>query len=799
VPSTTGELPVTSSLRMPHAEMTRLVRERASVGVPGNTDPRGTHARLPGVVAFRVYLAVGLVAILGYYAVPSGIWQDVAYLALGVSGVCAILAGVRIHRPARRLPWLLMAAGQLTWVVGDALDSWFRDVEKVSTYPSLADAFYLGAYPVLGWALVLLIRRRRSSRDIAGLLDSAIVTAGLGVLSWVLLAHPTVLESEHSIAASAVGLAYPVADILLVGLLVRLVTTPGGRTPAFRLLLAAVGSLVLGDSAADLVSLVSSGTSAFDFLWLCSYVLWGAAALHPSMRTVSEPAPVPVLTFTCRRLIVLTVATLMAPGTLAVQLMLGTPVDGWAIVAGSVVLFLLVVARMNLAIDQIVASTRQREQLQADLAYQATHDSLTHLPNRASVLELIEGALHRAQRSSAIVGVLFVDLDGFKHVNDTFGHKAGDEVLCEVARRMQQQVRGGDVVARLGGDEFVVLLEPIDSQLAVLDIAQRLISVVSDPITANDAGVHVTVGASIGAAVSLDGDTNPDRLVGEADAAAYRAKSLGRGRVEVFDEALRRDLHERADLESAITRGLLDGEFFIEYQPVIDVRTNRLQGFEALVRWNRPGRGVVQPDQFIPVAEASTLICDLDCWVLGEALSQLARWSGIEGNGDFSMSVNVSGRHISDPRIVDDVAGALRRAGVDPRRLILEITETIRIDDVRAIRHMRALQKIGVLISIDDFGTGYNSITQLQQLPVDAIKIDRSFLAGTHAASEQLIVLIVQAAHAFGLVVVAEGVELASQLGMLGDVGCDSAQGYLIARPLSASAAEEWLRQPNLV
>jgi len=778
----TDELPVRADVQSPWP-----------IGDPGELtqEAPGRDARPVNGWLWKAYLAAGALAVALYSLTGSGVGHDVAYVSVGLSSVIAIVLGSRLNEPARPLPWLLMAAGQLAWVVGDAIDSWQVDVQHISRFPSLADAFYLGAYPILGWALVQLIRLRQSGRDVAGLLDSAIVTAGLGVLSWVVLAHPTFLESQQSVAASSVGLAYPVADIILVGLLARLVTTPGGRTPAFRLLLSAVALLILGDSASDLVNLVSSGSSSFDFLWLSSYILWGAAALHPSMRTISSPSPDAAQPFTGRRLIVLALATLTAPATLAAQLIFARRVDGWAIVAGSVVLFLLVVGRMNLAIDQIVASNRQRERLQADLAYQASHDSLTRLPNRAHVLSLIEGAMHRGQRSGALVAVLFVDLDRFKAVNDAFGHGAGDDVLRAVAARMQAEVRGGDVVARLGGDEFVVLLEPVESQEAVIDVAQRLIAAVSAPIDTAHAGTPVAVGASIGVGFSLDGDTDPERLLGEADAAAYRAKALGRGRVEVFDESLRRHLHDRADLEAAISHGLTHGEFEMVYQPVVDVKTQRLQGFEALIRWNRPGSGQVMPDDFIPVAESSRLICDVDRWALDTALAQLAQWSARVP--DLWVAVNISGRHISDPRVVADVREALAASGVEGAQLVLELTETIRIDDFRAVDHLQQLRELGVSVSIDDFGTGYNSIIQMQNLPVDSIKIDRSFIASTHTASEQLVLLIVQAAHAFGFTVIAEGVELAEQLSTLDEVGCDSAQGYLIARPLPAAAAERFL------
>jgi diguanylate cyclase (GGDEF)-like protein len=743
---------------------------------------------------WRVYLAVGALLVAAYYLLPGGLPRDILYVALGSSCAVAIVLGVRMYNPERRLAWYLMAVGQLSWVMGDALDSWYVDVRGVVVYPSPADVLYLAAYPLLADALLLLIRRRRSSRDLAGLLDSAIVTAGLGVLSWVLLARPTV-DTSGPLAASAVSLAYPVADILLVGLLVRLVTTPGGRTTSFRLLLTAVSLLVMGDTASGAVNLVSSGSSNFDFLWLCSYLLWGAAALHPSMRSLSEPGPITGPLFSKARLAVLTIATLMAPGTLAVQLAVHSRVDGWPIVVGSFVLFLLVVARMNLAIHQIVTTNRQREQLQDDLTFQATHDSLTELPNRAQAMKLIEGALHRAQRSGAIVGLLFVDLDGFKMVNDKFGHSAGDVVLRVAARRMQHEVRIGDVVARLGGDEFLVLLEPVESESAGVDIAKRLIDVLSAEVSIAWQR-DVIVGASIGAAFSLDGDTDPERLLGEADAAVYRAKAMGRGRVEVYDESLRRELYDRAHFDTAVVDGLSNGEFVLHYQPVVDVRTHRIQGYEALIRWNRPGIGLLAPDQFIPMAEESALISDIGRWVLTEALTQLADWTAADPAAyrDVSMAVNISGRHISDPCIIEDVARALQTSGVAATQLTVEITETVLIDEPMAIRHLHVLRGTGVSISIDDFGTGYNSIVQLAHLPVDGIKIDRSFLSSTHPAAGRLLVLIVQAAHAFGLPVIAEGVENVEQLQALERVDCESAQGFLFSRPMPAPAAEEFLR-----
>jgi diguanylate cyclase len=738
--------------------------------------------------AWRLYLSFGAIVLATYELLPAGTWADSAYLVVGASTVAAICLGVRIHRPMSRTAWYLMAAGQLSWVLGDAVTSWSHDVAHQDLFPSIADVFYLAAYPMLAIALVLLTKGRRRGRDLAGLLDSAILVTGLGLLSWVLLARPTVAAAAQSSAAAGVGLAYPICDILLAGVLIRLITTPGGRTPAFRFLMCAIALLVLGDSASDAMNLISNGTSnTFALLWLGSYLAWGAAALHPSMCAPATAASNSNTEVPMRwaGLTALTIATLVAPCTLAVELMLRVRVDGWAIVTGTVLSFLLVVARMRVAIGQIISTNRHSEQLQEDLAHQAAYDSLTELPNRAQALSLIRAALSRAQRTGAILGLLSVNLDAFKAVNDTFGHNGGDEVLAAVAARMKEQLRAGDMVARLGGDEFVVLVEPVDKQTSVVDIALRLVADISEPITLAD-GHEVGVGASVGVATSMDGGVDASRLLIEADTALRRAKSGGRGRVEVFDESLRREMSEHAEMQAAIIAGLSADEFVVHYQPIVDAATERVQGYEALVRWDRPGAGLIAPGEFIPAAEASTLICELDCWVLRQALRQLTTWA--EDADGLTMAVNISRRHLANNRIVADVSAALREAGVAANRLVLEVTETIMIDDAATVGHLQQLRALGVAISIDDFGTGYNSIAQLEHLPVDIIKIDRSFLVKTKPASGQLFELMVRAAHAFGLPVVAEGVEEPGQLAMLREVGCESAQGYHFGRPMPAAA-----------
>ncbi|WP_432561564.1 putative bifunctional diguanylate cyclase/phosphodiesterase [Kineococcus sp. SYSU DK003] len=449
---------------------------------------------------------------------------------------------------------------------------------------------------------------------------------------------------------------------------------------------------------------------------------------------------------------------------------------------------------VHASVRRMVSALHEREQLQAVLAHQASHDALTALPNRVRAAELIDASLHRTAQVGGRTGLLFVDLDHFKAVNDTHGHAAGDELLQVVSARMTDCLRQGDALARLGGDEFVVVVDrpgdEDDGHAGLVDLGNRLIDAVCAPVdlSGRHAGVRVRVGASVGVALSPAGGGSAERLLLEADVAAYRAKAAGRGTVAVFDEALRTELARRSDLEEALRAGLEDGELVLHYQPVLDLTTSAVTGVEALVRWHRPGHGPVDPDAFIPVAEDSDLVCDLGRWALTEAAAQLAAWDAEGGPlAGITAAVNVSGRHLAQPRLLGDVAVALARAGIVPERLVIEITETVLVDEPTAREHLRALRALGVKVALDDFGTGYTSIGQLSRLPVDVLKIDRSFVASQDSAHADLVRLVIGAAHSFSLGVVAEGVEDDEQLAALLAADCDAAQGYLFARPLPAA------------
>ena len=446
-------------------------------------------------------------------------------------------------------------------------------------------------------------------------------------------------------------------------------------------------------------------------------------------------------------------------------------------------------AVMHRSVSAVIDAIHERDAAQSDLAHRATHDALTELPNRTQAMEVIRRSLHRARRTGSLTGLMFIDLDHFKRVNDSLGHNAGDVVLQTCARRMTAALRAGDTVFRLGGDEFLMLMEDVASELDAVHLAERLIERISAPIAV---GENVaTVGASIGVAFSRDASVDAERLLNDADAAAYRAKQSGRGRVGIFDDALRATLAARADVETALTHALVSGELVLYYQPIVELGSGRIIGAEALMRWHRPGHGLVPPNDFIPVAEASSLINDLGRWALGEATAQLAQWDAQGCVGpDFTVAVNVSGRHLVSSHLIADVQEALDRSGIAPHRLTLELTETVLVDDPLGTRNLELLREHGVHIAIDDFGTGYTSIGQLPRLPIDKLKIDRSFVSSTDPTHRELIPLIVAAAHAFGMIVVAEGIETPEQAEALGAIGVDNGQGFYFARPQPASTPD---------
>ena len=439
----------------------------------------------------------------------------------------------------------------------------------------------------------------------------------------------------------------------------------------------------------------------------------------------------------------------------------------------------------SLALNDASAVEAMRKAF-ADAVHQAHHDILTGLPNRALVLDRLDHALARQVRGGHRSGVLFVDLDRFKAVNDTLGHSIGDEVLVRIGERLAASVRPGDTVGRLAGDEFVVVCEEIETA-ELLQIAQRLSRAIEEPLPLY--GRDTVITASIGVA-HVDVGSRAEDVLRDADVAMYRAKERGRARIEVFDSAIRARLLERIETEHALRRALQRDELRLHYQPIVRAVNGELLAVEALVRWQHPERGLVPPGAFVPVAEDTDLIIPLGRWVLDEACTQLGRWLAANPRlARLQVGVNLSARQFTDPDIVPIVAEALARADIPPTSLSLEITESVLMEEVEATAEtLRALKDLGVGLSIDDFGTGYSSLSYLKRFPVDTLKIDRSFVDGLGVDPEDhaIVDAVVSLAHALGLVVVGEGVETQAQMQELRRLGCNAAQGYLIGRPVAA-------------
>ncbi len=446
----------------------------------------------------------------------------------------------------------------------------------------------------------------------------------------------------------------------------------------------------------------------------------------------------------------------------------------------------------------LVLNTRdvtERRALEDQIRHQAFHDPLTGLANRALVKEHIEHALTRAQRSGDRPAILFLDLDDFKTVNDSLGHAVGDALLTGVASRLRDCVRAGDTVARLGGDEFVILLDDTGRGDEAVPVARKALDALRHPFAINDKQIHV--GVSIGIAAGDPGVDDADTLLRNADVAMYDAKSRGKSRYAVYHPGMYAAVVERMELEADLRRAVERGEFVLHYQPIVDLSGGRMTGVEALVRWQHPVRGLIPPLSFISAAEETGLIVPLGRWVLFEACREIQRWRDLYPEmAPLSMSVNLSGRQLQHAEIVDDVAAALAETGLNPHALVLEITESVMMQDTEAaITKLHAIKALGVRLAIDDFGTGYSSLSYLQRFPVDILKVDKSFLdnLGVGAERSDLAQAIIALGHTLNLQTVAEGIEHADQLDRLRVLRCDSGQGYLFSRPVDGAAIEALL------
>jgi diguanylate cyclase (GGDEF)-like protein len=780
---------------------------------------------------WKAYLVIGLAMTVGYFALPTQDLQNLTYQIPEMLGVLALLAGILIHRPADPRPWLLLALGLALTTAGDWTWVVLSMGYEIEPFPSVADIFYLAGVGFVIVGLVALLHDRLPGGDRAGLLDALIVSVGVGLLTWVFLMEPMMAGSTGGSLVIGVALAYPVADVLLLVMLVRLFLAPGRPSTAGALLVAALGAWLVGDFVYAFLALDDSYHvgQLVDATWLVGAACFGAAALHPSMRRVAAPAEAAEIRFSTTRFAVLAGASLMAPAVLVIQWLTGSPIDVPVIAAGSVVMFLLVIGRLAALVSDLRNTIRQRHALEEELERRSLTDPLTGLANRVLFHDRLAHVL--AQRTGK-AAVLFLDLDDFKTVNDTAGHQAGDGVLRAVAEAIRRTLRPGDTAARLGGDEFAILLEDGPDAYAAGQVAERLLSAIQAPsaVASRDYSIGASIGISLGSGATSDAET----LMREADIAMYVAKGQGKGRFTVFEPSTHapvvRSLELRADLEQAI-RG---HQFELFYQPIVDLATGEVAGVEALVRWRHPTRGLLEPSDFIPLAEATGAIVPMGRWILEEACRDAALWWGAGrskhaadataagasadptapggiANGSVRgsaigadrtyMSVNLSPLQIAQPGFSGIVAEVLASSGLSARQLVLETTESARLDQESAVASLRMLRAMGVRLAIDDFGTGYASLSQLRRIPFDILKIDQSFVADLSAAdaegtapsdaprarAESLLTGIVDMARRLNVASVAEGIESADQLTILRNIGCRFGQGFHFAEPMPAA------------
>jgi diguanylate cyclase (GGDEF)-like protein len=706
---------------------------------------------------------------------------------------CGLIASATLALAARRTDapaaWRLIAAGLLLFTAGDALWAWYGLAGEEVPVVSVADAAYAAGYLPLGAALTLLLRRGRR-QDLDGIIDGAIVGVSVIAGVWLLVIAPG-MDHEGSLAAQILTSLYPVGDLTLLTMVIRLLTSRSRRaSPQMALLAAGLATTF----SADLAYLVVTGgatteyTHWFDVGWLAGYVLVGAAALAPAGTADASPATTEDDAGAGLARVAALAAALAVPGILALARAAEADTSTLVLVGGSE---LVLVALVSTRLGRLVARVRRQlvdaRRLHAELGHQATHDPVTGLRNRQSLTDELTAALAR-RAPGAAVGLLFIDLDQFKAVNDTLGHGAGDRILRATADRIRGALRADEIVARFGGDEFVVLLPEVASPDDAMATAERLSEAVRIPSQVG--GDQVVVTATVGVVVADDPSTTAEAVLADADAALLEGKYEGRDLVVAFTSSMRQHLDRWLETENELRRALARDELRLYYQPEIDLDGQELFGVEALVRWQHPERGLVPPADFLPVAERSGLIVPLGRWVVEEACRQARRWRDDLGAAAPVISVNVSPIQLTREDLSAHIERQLSRHGLPASALRVELTETALVNaDPRVGLQLQRLRDLGIDVAMDDFGTGYFSLSHLKRLAVNIIKIDRSFVAGLgrERTDDAIVHAVIDLARRLGVRTIAEGVETAEQTALLRAAGCDVAQGYFYARPMPAT------------
>jgi diguanylate cyclase (GGDEF)-like protein len=737
---------------------------------------------------WKAYAGASLLASAVYAAGPSPELTFLSFAVVGFGCLAALITGPRLHRLPAPGAWRAITVAAALFLVGALIRPSL--VDETGWLRLSADVFTVPGYLFLLLGIGLMLRRRGGLERHA-VIDGALVCLGTGLATTLLLTVPTASIPGRGLLVSVLAGLFPFFDVAVLLLMVNMAFTTAVFRPAFVALLAGCAFLGCGDLAYAVIGL--SGhlytSPLLDLPFLLAYTMLGIAALHPSAVELNHATRRPVQAWSWPRLALICPA-LAVPFVLLALVGGRSVADRVAIAVGGLVLVLLLVARAVSAVRAQVAA-----QLRAE--HQSRHDPLTGLPNRRTVAAEIERLLASVDPAGPQrVWVFFLDLDGFKWVNDSWGHDTGDQLVIEVAARLRAAAPAATMLARVGGDEFV--LTSVCDEADATQLVEAVTGCFARPVPVRE--TEVVISASIGiahAAGDLSTAVTAEALMRDADTAMYRSKAEGPGRSTVFVTSMHDRVRDRIEIEVALRTALTKGQLHVAYQPIVDLESGSPLGAEVLVRWDHPERGAIPPAVFIPIAEEAGMISVIGAYVRQEALRQLAEWraDGTVG-ADFWISINVSPRQLRDPDLPATVTDELMHLGVPPHLVVLEITESVMVDSSSlADQVLFELRELGIRLVVDDFGTGFSALGYLRRFPVTGVKIDRSFVSGlgTDTGDEEIVRAVVAMSTALGLSIVAEGVETARQRDVLSTVGVSLGQGWLWGRAVPpAQFAARW-------
>lgn len=706
---------------------------------------------------------------------------DVMQICFAFAGATGCAIGAVRTRGRVRLAWVYLTLASASWGAGQTVWTVYEVwLGRETPFPSIADLGFLGFVPAAVVAIWLLPSRSGAGDNRRRLLDGLTVTCSVALISWYLVLGPTVRSGGGSWFALVVSVAYPVSDILL--LTFALLALAQGSRQRAPLILVSLGLCAMALSDGAFAYLTTTGSfasvSLVDLGWCLAFALIGLGGLARSDAEQASPSeratvvPASLLPY---------VALAAAAALVLTQYFLGKAVDRVSVGLSSLLVG-LVLARQYATVHDNQVLARTITSREAELRHRAFYDGLTGLANRALFINRVTHALELRRRDHRSVSVAFVDLDGFKGINDTLGHAAGDEMLVLVGERLRGAVRAADTLARLGGDEFALLMEHGDEPATM---ARALVEAMRTPFHLH--GRFVAMSASVGVAtVESDGaNITADDLLSRADIAMYAVKRSGCNDFRQYSSDLRLAEGDDLTLRLALAEALESRQVKAVFQSIVELRTGELVGYEALARWRHEGADV-PADVFVPVAERAGLIGKLTSVMLDHACAQTAQWSAQLGHSRLMVGVNISAQELGDPSLPQRVMAALESHGLAAEQLVLEITETALVADPDAAHAiLTSLRELGVSFSLDDFGSGYNGFAQLIGVPLRSVKLDRHFIADidTDPSSRRLLEGVMLFMRHLGLRTVAEGVERPEQLEVLRLVGCDAAQGFLLGRP----------------